>query len=308
MELIATEINNGRSSQMNVVPMEERSQARAMRSSSIGNSHATVTACDTTSSPARDTYREDVCEDDKEESSIPEASSMDIKADQNFNGHSMKVKGDGESLWSRPPRPGTPTCSSGDNQLELHDPPQTHALLARGKEQTESSLRHVSPAHSSQHVQIELHQIQQRQFDHQQKPFTPSCVLPGLQQTAQHLPQHPHRVRYINNTDNIGLDDDSSIDNLDDSVDDSSFSYPSSNYDFYHSNSHNGDHLKSPAIFGSKSKVPEEVRLRINSRERQRMHDLNSALDSLRQVRLGEGGASIVPFNRYNIDERREFR
>ncbi|XP_025099192.1 oligodendrocyte transcription factor 3-like [Pomacea canaliculata] len=29
---------------------------------------------------------------------------------------------------------------------------------------------------------------------------------------------------------------------------------------------------------------PEEVRLRINSRERQRMHDLNSALDSLRKV------------------------
>ncbi|XP_005108774.1 putative uncharacterized protein DDB_G0288537 [Aplysia californica] len=33
----------------------------------------------------------------------------------------------------------------------------------------------------------------------------------------------------------------------------------------------------------SRSKVPEEIRLRINSRERQRMHDLNSALDSLRQ-------------------------
>lgn len=36
----------------------------------------------------------------------------------------------------------------------------------------------------------------------------------------------------------------------------------------------------------NRSKVPEEVRLRINSRERQRMHDLNSALDSLRQVGL----------------------
>lgn len=35
-----------------------------------------------------------------------------------------------------------------------------------------------------------------------------------------------------------------------------------------------------------KSRVPEEVRLRINSRERQRMHDINSALDSLRQVLL----------------------
>lgn len=34
-----------------------------------------------------------------------------------------------------------------------------------------------------------------------------------------------------------------------------------------------------------RSKVPEDVRLRINSRERQRMHDLNSALDGLRQVR-----------------------
>ena len=35
---------------------------------------------------------------------------------------------------------------------------------------------------------------------------------------------------------------------------------------------------------GHKQRVPEDIRLRINSRERQRMHDLNSALDSLRQV------------------------
>ena len=35
---------------------------------------------------------------------------------------------------------------------------------------------------------------------------------------------------------------------------------------------------------GQKQRVPEDIRLRINSRERQRMHDLNSALDSLRQV------------------------
>ncbi|BFZ09394.1 hypothetical protein BsWGS_12433 [Bradybaena similaris] len=44
---------------------------------------------------------------------------------------------------------------------------------------------------------------------------------------------------------------------------------------------------------GSKSKVPEEIRLRINSRERQRMHDLNSALDSLRQVMPYSSGASV---------------
>lgn len=36
--------------------------------------------------------------------------------------------------------------------------------------------------------------------------------------------------------------------------------------------------------YGSKSRVPEELRLKVNSRERQRMHDLNSALDGLRQV------------------------
>ena len=51
---------------------------------------------------------------------------------------------------------------------------------------------------------------------------------------------------------------------------------------FYHGDHESADH---PACFGSRSKIPEEVRLRINSRERQRMHDLNSALDSLRQVR-----------------------
>ena len=43
----------------------------------------------------------------------------------------------------------------------------------------------------------------------------------------------------------------------------------------------------------SKSRVPEEIRLRINSRERQRMHDLNSALDSLRQVMPYSNGPSV---------------
>ena len=42
-----------------------------------------------------------------------------------------------------------------------------------------------------------------------------------------------------------------------------------------------------------KSNVPEEVRLRVNSRERQRMHDLNSALDSLRQVMPYSHGPSV---------------
>ncbi|XP_069108043.1 oligodendrocyte transcription factor 3-like [Argopecten irradians] len=42
-----------------------------------------------------------------------------------------------------------------------------------------------------------------------------------------------------------------------------------------------------------KSEVPDDVRLRINSRERQRMHDLNAALDSLRQVMPYSHGPSV---------------
>lgn len=42
-----------------------------------------------------------------------------------------------------------------------------------------------------------------------------------------------------------------------------------------------------------KSKVPEELRLRVNGRERQRMHDLNSALDSLRKVMPYSHGPSV---------------
>ncbi|ESO92158.1 hypothetical protein LOTGIDRAFT_70694, partial [Lottia gigantea] len=37
----------------------------------------------------------------------------------------------------------------------------------------------------------------------------------------------------------------------------------------------------------------EEVRLRINGRERERMHDLNTALDSLRQVMPYSQGPSV---------------
>lgn len=42
-----------------------------------------------------------------------------------------------------------------------------------------------------------------------------------------------------------------------------------------------------------KSNVPDDIRLRINSRERQRMHDLNSALDCLRQVMPYSHGPSV---------------
>lgn len=42
-----------------------------------------------------------------------------------------------------------------------------------------------------------------------------------------------------------------------------------------------------------KSRVPEDVRLRVNCRERQRMHDLNSALDSLRQTLPYSHGPSV---------------
>ncbi|GFO08564.1 oligodendrocyte transcription factor [Plakobranchus ocellatus] len=53
------------------------------------------------------------------------------------------------------------------------------------------------------------------------------------------------------------------------------------------------DDPRNLAMYGSRSKVPEEVRLRINSRERQRMHDLNSALESLRQVMPYSSGPSV---------------
>ncbi|KAH3739867.1 oligodendrocyte transcription factor 2-like [Dreissena polymorpha] len=42
-----------------------------------------------------------------------------------------------------------------------------------------------------------------------------------------------------------------------------------------------------------KSNVPEDVRLRVNHRERQRMHDLNSALDSLRKTLPYSHGPSV---------------
>ncbi|KAK6169256.1 hypothetical protein SNE40_020339 [Patella caerulea] len=45
--------------------------------------------------------------------------------------------------------------------------------------------------------------------------------------------------------------------------------------------------------FNPKSKVPEDIRLRINGRERERMHDLNSALDSLRQVMPYSQGPTV---------------
>ncbi|KAL4233444.1 Oligodendrocyte transcription factor 3 [Mactra antiquata] len=43
----------------------------------------------------------------------------------------------------------------------------------------------------------------------------------------------------------------------------------------------------------NKSRVPEDIRLRVNSRERQRMHDLNSALDGLRQALPYSHGPSV---------------
>jgi class B basic helix-loop-helix protein 1/6/7 len=43
----------------------------------------------------------------------------------------------------------------------------------------------------------------------------------------------------------------------------------------------------------SKSRVPEDIRLRINSRERERMHSLNAALDSLRRVLPFSNGPTV---------------
>ena len=43
----------------------------------------------------------------------------------------------------------------------------------------------------------------------------------------------------------------------------------------------------------SRSRVPDDIRLRINSRERQRMHELNDALDALRRVLPNPHGSSL---------------
>nr|XP_034331121.1 uncharacterized protein LOC117690704 [Crassostrea gigas]XP_034331122.1 uncharacterized protein LOC117690705 [Crassostrea gigas] len=43
----------------------------------------------------------------------------------------------------------------------------------------------------------------------------------------------------------------------------------------------------------SESRVPDEIRLRINSRERQRMHELNDALEALRSVLPQSQGSSL---------------
>nr|XP_022291763.1 uncharacterized protein LOC111103056 [Crassostrea virginica] len=43
----------------------------------------------------------------------------------------------------------------------------------------------------------------------------------------------------------------------------------------------------------SRSRVPDDIRLRINSRERQRMHELNDALDALRKVLPNPHGSSL---------------
>ena len=50
-----------------------------------------------------------------------------------------------------------------------------------------------------------------------------------------------------------------------------------------------------------KSRKPEKIRLRVNGRERQRMHDINSALDALRQViikfNILKGGINLLKFS-----------
>ena len=46
----------------------------------------------------------------------------------------------------------------------------------------------------------------------------------------------------------------------------------------------------------------EELRLKVNQRERQRMHDLNMALDALRQVGTDEHWVSLPLLSRERID------
>jgi len=50
------------------------------------------------------------------------------------------------------------------------------------------------------------------------------------------------------------------------------------------SDNQNGSHERPNRDLSPRSR--EELRLRVNARERQRMHDLNSAMDALRQVTL----------------------
>ena len=66
----------------------------------------------------------------------------------------------------------------------------------------------------------------------------------------------------------------------------------------YKDESSDDEHSASPPYLRKfdgrhKSCAPEDVRLRVNSRERQRMHDLNSALDSLRQTLPYSHGPSV---------------
>lgn len=49
----------------------------------------------------------------------------------------------------------------------------------------------------------------------------------------------------------------------------------------------------SPGEYRSKSRIPDDIRLRINSRERERMHSLNAALDGLREVIPYSKGPSV---------------
>lgn len=56
------------------------------------------------------------------------------------------------------------------------------------------------------------------------------------------------------------------------------------NVDSFESSSSSSNQSYNSEYSSTKSRVPEDIRLKVNSRERQRMHDLNSALDGLRQV------------------------
>ncbi len=56
------------------------------------------------------------------------------------------------------------------------------------------------------------------------------------------------------------------------------------------------------------SAVDDDVRLRVNSRERQRMHELNSALDNLRQVMpYPQGRGAKKPSKRTTLEQARDY-
>ena len=297
---------------MDVTSMDGQHKARDKSSSGLGSSDATIRACDTTTSgPVNHTPHKDRCQEKDEDSDLTQSVRSLNKTGLRFgcaNTHSEG--GDEEGFPSDRRLSQTPSCPPGEQDEELErrvsqcsgrqrQPVAQHPQLAPEIQYTRGSHRHWRPPH--------VQEQNGRQYHDQQTPVTSRLENPNLPQTMHHVTHYPrwtersnclsgHNIaRIINSHGNTTSSGDHSS-----GTDNSSFSYSdisdcsSPFQDFYPDNHDKDGSLKVPAAFGSRSKVPEDVRLRINSRERQRMHDLNSALDSLRQVRVKEGNTLCV--------------